>query len=69
MNKIAAIINDTYSEVKAEIQAHKEEYRISDFIIQHFAFWRRKADASTKGLESAADGKITHHEIESHLIR
>jgi len=71
-----AIINDTYSEVKAEIQARRNEFEIADY----FKRWGNnirgkigtrstKLDAEASIKLAAADGQITYDELRDNLQR
>jgi hypothetical protein len=71
-----AIINDTYSAVKAEVSVHRTEFGISDYfkgVVNGVrgAFGKNKArklDAETAARLAMADGKITQHELRNNLI-
>ena len=45
MNMFLAIINDTYMEVKAELQKRKSEFEISDFVKQGYSRMRERLSA------------------------
>jgi hypothetical protein len=69
-------MNDTYSEVKAEIQAQRNEFEIADYVFRGFnnflaIFGRRstKLDAENAVKLAAADGQLTFDEIRKALRR
>lgn len=69
-----AIINDTYSEVKAEIQAQRNEFEMADYFLGVWnnllgCFGKRNAqlDAENEVKLAAADGQITYEELRAHL--
>ena len=71
-----AIINDTYTEVKAEIQSRRVAFEVADYFKGKFnrvrgAFGKRskKLDAETAIKLAAADGQITHEELRENLQR
>ena len=73
-NMFLAIINDTYSEVKAEIAAQKNEFEIKDFFKRGYNNMLGKMGARNKyiDIENAlkmanSDGQITYEEIRQNL--
>ena len=71
-----AIINDTYSEVKAEILLDRNEFEISDYFrgivnsVKGVVGKRdRKLDAAAALKLAMADGKITQDEMRRNLLR
>ena len=73
-NMFLAIINDTYSEVKAEIAAQKNEFEIGDYFKRGYNNVLGKMGARNKyiDIENAlkmanSDGQITYEEIRQNL--
>lgn len=71
-----AIMTDTYSEVKAEIQAQRNEFEISDYLkrsVNNFLglFGRRNVqmDAQDAVKLAPVDGQLTYSEIKKSLQR
>ena len=70
-----AIINDTYSEVKAEIEAQKAEFEISDYLRRGYNNMLGKVGSSRDkaiDIENAlklanSDGAITYDEVRQNL--
>jgi len=74
LNMFLAIINDTYSEVKAEIAAQKNEFEIGDYFKRGYNNVLGKMGARNKyiDIENAlkmanSDGQITYEEIRQNL--
>ena len=69
-----AIINDTYSEVKAEIAAQKNEFEIGDYFKRGYNNMLGKMGARNKAIDienaiklSSADGEVTYDEMRQNL--
>ena len=69
-----AIINETFGEVKAEIQAQRNEFEIADYFKRGFNnmrgwFGKRdpKLDAKLTVKLASADGQITYDELRKNL--
>ena len=69
-----AIINDTYSEVKAEIAAQKNEFEIGDYFKRGYNNVLGKMGARNKAIDienalklANADGIVTYDEIRQNL--
>jgi len=74
LNMFLAIINDTYSEVKAEIAAQKNEFEIADYFKRGYNNMLGKVGKRDKliDIENAlklanADGTVTYEEIRQNL--
>ena len=69
-----AIINDTYSEVKAEIATQKNEFEIGDYLKRGYNNVLGKMGGRNKNIDienalkmAAADGQITYNEVRQNL--
>eukprot|EP00095_Tigriopus_kingsejongensis_P003470 maker-scaffold13_size735724-snap-gene-6.27 protein:Tk03470 transcript:maker-scaffold13_size735724-snap-gene-6.27-mRNA-1 annotation:"pkd2 " len=74
MNMFLAIINDTYSEVKEEVNNRKEEFQVGDYIsrgynnVREMFFTRDKLlDIRATVKLAADDGVVTYDEIRENL--
>jgi hypothetical protein len=71
-----AIINDTYTEVKEDIQSRREAFEIADYLKGTLnkvrgVFGKRsqRVDAETAIKLAAEDGEITQDELRQNLLR
>ena len=69
-----AIINDTYSEVKAEIATQKNEFEIGDYFKRGYNNVLGKMGSRNKNIDienalklASSDGQITFDEIRQNL--
>ena len=69
-----AIINDTYSEVKAEIAGQRNEFEIGDYFKRGYNNVLGKMGARNKAIDienaiklSSADGEVTYDEMRQNL--
>lgn len=74
LNMFLAIINDTYSEVKAEIAAQKNDFEIADYFKRGYNNMLGKVGKRSKliDIENAlklanADGLVTYEEVRQNL--
>ncbi|CAL8144331.1 unnamed protein product [Orchesella dallaii] len=74
LNMFLAIINDTYSEVKAEANAHAQEYEVTDYLRQGMNSWfgnfgcrNRKLDAMNKAKLANTEHVIANDELRQNL--
>ena len=73
-NMFLAIINDTYSEVKAEIAAQKNEFEIGDYfkrgynnMLGHIGGRNKYIDIENALKLAGSDGVVTYEEIRQNL--
>ena len=73
-NMFLAIINDTYSEVKAEIAAQKNEFEIGDYFKRGYNNMLGKVGGRNKYIDienalklAGSDGVVTYDEIRQNL--
>ena len=69
-----AIINDTYSEVKTEVEARKEDFQMGDFVMRGYNNVRGMYGDRDKMLDiitivklASDDGVVTFDEIRENL--
>lgn len=69
-----AIINDTYSEVKAEIAGQKNEFEIGDYLKRGYNNVLGKVGARNKAIDienalklANSDGTVTYDEVRQNL--
>jgi len=74
LNMFLAIINDTYSEVKAEIAAQKNEFEIGDYfkrgynnMLGHIGGRNKYIDIENALKLAGSDGVVTYEEIRQNL--
>ena len=74
MNMFLAIINDTYSEVKTEVEARKEDFQMGDFVMRGYNNVRGIVGERDKMIDirstvklAAEDGVVTYEEIRENL--
>eukprot|EP00095_Tigriopus_kingsejongensis_P002369 maker-scaffold579_size130606-snap-gene-0.31 protein:Tk02369 transcript:maker-scaffold579_size130606-snap-gene-0.31-mRNA-1 annotation:"pkd2 " len=74
LNMFLAIINDTYSEVKAEIAGQKNEFEIGDYMKRGYNNVLGKMGARNKNIDienalklSSTDGTVTYDEVRQNL--
>ena len=74
MNMFMAIINDTYSEVKEEVDTRRENFEVGDLVLRGYNNIREKVNERDKILDiketvklAADDGIVTYDEIRDSL--
>lgn len=74
LNMFLAIINDTYSEVKAEVKAHGDEFQVSDYVkrgfnntMGTFGWGSKKIEAEGKAKLASSENVITQQELRDNL--
>lgn len=74
LNMFLAIINDTYSEVKAELEAQQANYEISDYFKRSYNNMLERVVGRNKGYDiegamklAGTDGKVTYEEVRQNL--
>ena len=73
-NMFMAILNDTYSEVKTEVEARKEDFQMGDFVMRGYNNVRGIVGERDKMLDirtivklASDDGVVTYDEIRENL--
>merc|ERR1719273_1972818 len=76
MNMFMAILNDTYSEVKEDVENRKEDFQMMDFLARGYNNIREKVGERDKMIDvqevvklAADDGVVTYEEIRENLRR
>ncbi|XP_040564688.1 polycystin-2-like [Lepeophtheirus salmonis] len=74
LNMFLAIINDTYSEVKAELSSHRNEFEVGDYfkrgynnILGKICTRNRRIDLENALKLANLDGEVTYEEIRQNL--